>query len=92
MLSALKNVLDSSIQGNEAATIPVAIQETPNHENSEKSLEFELRKCDVDFEELLKLKITGRGNALQDLKKRIEDQKNLILKLREGFQDRIFYF
>jgi MarR-like DNA-binding transcriptional regulator SgrR of sgrS sRNA len=64
-------------------------------EPSEMSLEEHLRKCDVDFEELLKAKIISKGNTLQDMKRRLEDQKNLIVKLRDGkpsLQMNFFFF
>ena len=59
-------------------------QEEHKEEIPTDPLEAELKKCDLDFEELLKLKINAKGSTLQDLKKRSDDQKSLILKLREG--------
>ena len=51
---------------------------------AKSALEVELRKCDIDIEELLKEKINSKGTTLQDMKKRLDDQKNYIIKLREG--------
>jgi hypothetical protein len=58
----------------------------PREEKPENPFEADLRRSDFDFEDLLKAKIVGKGNTLQDLKKRMEDQKNLILRLREGLK------
>jgi hypothetical protein len=60
----------------------------PQEARPENPFEAELRQSDFDFEELLKVKITGKGNTLQDLKKRLDDQKNLILRLREGLKSK----
>jgi hypothetical protein len=67
-----------------ASTEPAPL--LPQEEKPENPFEAELRKSDLDFEDLLKVKIVGKGNTLQDLKKRMEDQKNLILRLREGLK------
>lgn len=44
----------------------------------------EIRDSEINFDELLKTKINTKGTTLQDQKKRLDDQKNLILKLRDG--------
>lgn len=77
------------------AAIPTHKAELPgetaeiSHEPSEGEkpvdpFESDLRKCDFEFEEVMKIKINARGTTLQDLKKRMDDQKILIVKLREG--------
>jgi hypothetical protein len=47
-------------------------------------LTAEIRSSEINFDELLKTKINTKGTTLQDQKKRLDDQKNLILKLRDG--------
>lgn len=47
-------------------------------------LSSEIRSSEINFDELLKTKINTKGTTLQDQKKRLDDQKNLILKLRDG--------
>jgi hypothetical protein len=54
-----------------------------DHDN-DCDLIAELRASTIDFEEVLKMKIGTKGATLADMKKRMEDQKNLIIKLREG--------
>ncbi len=68
----------------EAAVAMSVIPETEQELSALTPFEAELRKCDVNIDDLLKEKINAKGSSLQDLKKRQEDQKNLILKLREG--------
>ena len=48
------------------------------------ALALELRSSEINFDDLLKTKINTKGTMLQDQKKRLDDQKNLILKLRDG--------
>jgi hypothetical protein len=47
-------------------------------------LALEMRSSEINFDDLLKTKINTKGTTLQDQKKRLDDQKNLILKLRDG--------
>jgi hypothetical protein len=61
----------------------------PNHELLELMprdhvLSLEVQSSEINFDELLKTKINTKGTTLQDQKKRLDDQKNLILKLRDG--------
>ncbi len=58
------------------------------HSEVENSLVAELRASAIDFEEVLKLKIGTKAATLADMKKRMEDQKTLIIKLREGLFSR----
>ena len=51
---------------------------------SDHALTSEVRGSEINFDELLKTKINSKGTTLQDQKKRLDDQKNLILKLRDG--------
>ena len=60
-------------------------------EKPENPFETELRQSDLNFDELMKVKIIGKGNTLQDLKKRLDDQKNLILRLREGLWAQLLF-
>jgi hypothetical protein len=49
------------------------------------ALALEVRSSEINFDDLLKTKINTKGTTLQDQKKRLDDQKNLILKLRDGY-------
>eukprot|EP00960_Hanusia_phi_P077133 768653-Hanusia_phi.AAC.2 len=47
----------------------------------------ELRASEINYEEILKTKISAAGKTLNDQKQRMAEQKSLILKLREALQD-----
>jgi hypothetical protein len=55
------------------------------------ALALEVRSSEINFDDLLKTKINTKGTTLQDQKKRLDDQKNLILKLRDGCALFLYY-
>ena len=47
----------------------------------------EFKRSEIDFQELLDTKISTKGQALSDLKKRSEESKTLIISLRKAVSE-----